>query len=295
MTNSIATPPPRESKRIRALRLGLAKQIPKFPNDRASLETLERKPLASLLIDYANWAIRYVAPRPRNVIIEPTASDDARWNTLKNDIDAFLEKVKRGDDLTPHLSLEPHTRGYTPATSTQGPNVDRWADKDMLLNVMGYHHFHPSMTMESGGFARRANEIVFAQVTRETFTVVAIFDHSVFESEPGQPLTAERERLWRIFDGRLTRDVPPGAVVVAPPIALSGHPIQLVHLAMDYARVITHIDNKIDDPTFISTATAGIPFPLPARPKWQWRLHYLDLGLLEKTSGFFLMFRRGPN
>ncbi len=292
MTNSIATPPPRESKRIRALRLGLAKRIPKFPNDRASLETLERKPLASLLIDYANWTIRYVAPRPRKVIIETAASADARWNT---DIDAFLEKVKRGDDLTPHLSLEPHTRGYTPAASAQGPDVDRWADKDMLLNVMGYHHFHPSMTMESGGFARRTNEILFAHVTREKFIVVAIFDHSVFESEPGQPLTAERKRLWRIFDERLTRGVPPGAVVVPPPIALSGHSVHFTYLAMGYARVIADIDNKVDDRAFISSATAGIPFTLPARPKWKWHLHFLDLGLLEKASGFFLMFRKGPN
>ncbi len=47
-----------------------------------------------------------------------------------------------GGDLTPHLSLQPHTRGFTPAASAQGPNVNRWADKDMLLNVMGYHHLH---------------------------------------------------------------------------------------------------------------------------------------------------------
>jgi hypothetical protein len=178
------TTPPAESKRVRALRLGLAKQIPKFPNDKASLQSLERKPLGSLLIDYANWAIRYVAPRPRKVIIEPTASMDSRWKVLQKDIAAFLEKVKRGDDLTPHLSLEPHTRGYTPAASAQGPDVDRWADKDMLLNVMGYHHFHLNMTIEPKGFASRKveNEILFAHVTREEFTVVGIFDHSVFST-----------------------------------------------------------------------------------------------------------------
>jgi hypothetical protein len=154
------TTPPTESKRVKALRLGLAKQIPKFPNHKASIQTLERKSLGSLLIDYANWAIRYVAPRPRKVIIEPTASMDSRWKVLQKDIAAFLEKVKRGDDLTPHLSLKPHTRGYTPAASAQGPDVDRWADKDMLLNVMGYHHFHLNMTIEPKGFASRKVEAV---------------------------------------------------------------------------------------------------------------------------------------
>jgi hypothetical protein len=153
-----------ESKRAQAFRLGLVKMIPKFPNDRASVQSLECKPLGSILIDYANWAIRYVAPRPRKVIVEPTASIDPRWVSLKKDIDAFLEKVGHGEDLTPYLPLKPHTRGYTPAASAPGPDVDRWADKDMLLNGMGYHHFHPSTTMEIAGFAGRAKDVLFAML-----------------------------------------------------------------------------------------------------------------------------------
>jgi len=287
--------PPIESKRVKALRLGLAKQIPKFPNDRASLQSLEGKSLGALLIDYANWAIRYVAPRPRKVIIEPAASTDSRWKVLQRDIDPFLEKVKRGEDLTPHLSLEMHTLGYTPAASAHGPNVDRWAGKDMLLNVMGYHHFHPSMTIMPQGFASRTNEIIFAHVTREEFTVVGIIDHSVFESEPGQPLNPERERLWQIYKERLTRNVPPGSVVVASPIATSGHSIYFTRLAMDYARLIADIDQRVEDPAYIAALTAGTAFVSPAKPKWKWHLHYLDLGLIDKTSGFFLLFRKGPN
>ena len=108
---------PSGSKRIRAFRLGLAKAIPKFPNDRTSLQALESKSLGPILIDYANWAIRYVAPRPRKVIVEPAASSDPRWALLQGDISNFLSKVERGDELTPHLSFEPHTRGYTPAAS----------------------------------------------------------------------------------------------------------------------------------------------------------------------------------
>jgi hypothetical protein len=53
-----------ESARVKAFRLGLAKQIPKFPNDRESLQVLQAKSLGALLIDYANWAIRYVARVP---------------------------------------------------------------------------------------------------------------------------------------------------------------------------------------------------------------------------------------
>jgi hypothetical protein len=289
------TTPPAESKGVRALRIGLAKQIPKFPNDPASLQSLERKSLGALLIDYANWAIRYVAPRPRKVIVEPTASTDSRWKALQKDINPFLEKVKLGEDLTPHLSHWPHRRGYTPAASAQGPEVDRWADKDMLLNVLGCHHLHTSTTIDPGGFERLSNEILFAHVTREEFTVVGIFDHSVFKNEPGQPLTPERERLLQIYDERLTRRVSPCSVVVASSIMQSGHSMHSVQLAMEYARLIADRDKRLEDPAYISSLTAGAAFALPPKPKWKWHLHYLDLGLIEKTSRFFLLFRKGPN
>jgi hypothetical protein len=284
-----------EPKRIKTLRLELAKRIPKFPNNKASLQTLQQKSLGGLLIDYANWRIRYVAPRPRRVVVEAAATSDSRWPALEKDIEAFLEKVKRGDDLTPHLSLEPHTKGYTPAASAQGPGVDRWADKDMVLNVMGYHHFHPSMTIEPSGFAKRANEALFAYVTREDFTLIAIFDHSVFINEPGKPLNPARERLWRVFDEWRTRGLPPGSLVISPPIATSGHPAQLVRLAQSYARLVADVDPKIDDSAYIASVTVGIPLTLPAKPKWKWQLHYLDLGLLEKTSRCFLVWMKGPN
>jgi hypothetical protein len=283
MTNQA---PRAESERIRAFRLGLAKAIPKFPNDRTSLQTLERKSLGALLIDYANWAIRYVAPRPRKVIVEPAASSDPRWPLLQSDISAFLSKVERGDDLTPHLSPK-RKRGYTPLASGTGPDVDRWADKDMVLNIMGYHHFHPR---------NGSNELLFAHVTRDEFTVVAIFDHSVFEKrDSGQPLNAERERLWQIFDERTTRDAPPNSVVVPTPIATSGHSMHFQYRSMDYARLVAKIDLKVDDPAYISSLVAGNGLTLPTKQRWKWQLHYLDLGLLETKSRFFAAFRKGPN
>jgi hypothetical protein len=186
------------------------------------------------------------------VDVEPTATADPRWASLAPQITPFLEKVKKGKDLTPHLSLEPHTRGFTPAASEIGPNVDRWADKDMVLNAMGYHHFHLGTTIEAAGHVARTNEILFSQVTRERFEVVAIFDHTVFDTRisPTEPMSKERERLWKIFDERLTRGMPPRSVVMAPPIATSGHSIMFTRRAMDYAHVIREIDQKLDDPAY---------------------------------------------
>jgi hypothetical protein len=101
----------------------------------------------------------------RQVEIEPAAKADPRWSAMAAAIEAFLEKVRRGDDLTPYLSLIPHTRGYSLAAHTPGAtNDERWSDKDLLLTRMNYHHFHLGMGIEAAGHAARTAHIVYRLV-----------------------------------------------------------------------------------------------------------------------------------
>src|SRR4051794_27942177 len=172
-----------EPKRIAKLRREIVRAIPRFPNDKSSKERLERESLGGLLVHYLSWQLRFVVPRPRTVHVEDTASTDPRWITLAPEITVLLDKVRRGEDLTPHLSLAAWTEGYTPAASGQGPGVDRWADKDFLLNVMGFHHFHLNSTLEKRGFITRSKDVLFASVSRTRFDVIGIFDHSVFDDD----------------------------------------------------------------------------------------------------------------
>jgi hypothetical protein len=283
----------RESKRVEAFRLRIARDIPRFPNNRASLKALQSKSLGALLIDYGNWAIRYIAPRSRAVVIEPTATADPRWKSLALEVQSLLDKVRSGADLTPHLSLQPHTRGFTPAASDPGPGVDRWADKDMLLNVMGYHHLHFDA---APGNSMRSDDVLFAHATRDSFTVVGIFNHTVFEqTELNAVMTAERERLWQIFDERSSRGHAPGVVIVPTVITMSGHSFEVKQAAAECARVVAKIDPHLDDPNYVRSLYEQASIPLPERPKLEWHLHLLDLGLLDKSVGAFFCLRKGPN
>ena len=66
------------SKRFGTFREGLIKQIPRLPNDRASLTALRSKNHTELLIIYMSWRLRHVAVRARKVVGLSILEDDPR-------------------------------------------------------------------------------------------------------------------------------------------------------------------------------------------------------------------------
>ena len=286
-----------ERPRIAAFRRALVGAIPRFPNNRASREALEKKGLTDLLIIYLSWRLRFVAPRPRTVSGRQTLASDSRAAALDPMISDFLAKVEAGDDLTPYLSLEPRTRGYTPDAQTRGASADSWADKDFLLNVMGLHHFHLEPAGETKGSRQRTNEMLFASVTRYVFEIVGLFYHSTFDRLDDDTMTPERTRLWTLYDQRREEGALPGQLRLdgfgGLGLVTSGHPLAVVRTAQDHARLIRQIDRLLDDPAELSKF-----YPdgkLPARPKPQWHYSHLDLGLADERAGVFMRLTKGPN
>lgn len=291
MTQAIVEP-----KRIKNFRLSIVKEIPKFPNDKATKQILEEESLANLLIHYMNWMSRYVPPRPRKVQIEPTATADKRWRTLRPAVDSFLDKVRNGDNLIPHLSLQIHSQGFTPAAAAKVPDADRWADKDFLLNVMNFHHFHLGTTTVAAGHVDRTNEVVFAEVTRDKFNLVAIVDHSVFEKidKVTKEMTAERDRLWDIFNKRSSQGMPPGSFYIPAAIMTSGHSEHHVRIADHYARIVRETNPMLDDSSFLSRLYNDAGLPVPLRPKLKWHFHFMDLCLLDEAQNVYFVLQKGP-
>lgn len=251
-------------------------------------------PLATLLIHYLNWMMRYVSIKPRKTIIEPAVIADPRWKLLERRVKVLLDKVRAGDDLTPYLSTQPTSKGYSPETSKRGPDVDRWADKDFLLNAMGFHHFHLGEKVEAAGHVERTDDVLFARVDREEFTAIGIFDHSVFEPT-GDEMSVERKRLWEIFNEHTRRGVPLGSVVIPSLIATSGHPFHVVSTAEEYSRMIRDLDPKLDDPSFVNELFGGANASVPAKMKLEWTLYFSDLGIQETRVGHLLILRQGFN
>lgn len=296
MSDDVKILVPPESKRVRQFRTGLVKVIPKFPNDRNTLAMLEAKSLGSIFIDYINWAFRLIPERPRAVIIEPTLTSDPRWKSLSSDVNALLNKVRSGQNINPHLSLRVFKNGFTPNSSSTAPSADKWEDKDFFLNTMGYHHFHLSQETEAAGHNKRTDEVLFAQVTKEHFYAVGLFDHSVFEpsDRATQTMTDERSRLWEIYSTRSSVGRDPGAVYIQGPIMTSGHSLYHSRMAMDYAHIVHQLDPKLDNLAARSEIFEGVPHEVIKSMKLSWHIQYLDFGLLDKTTETFYVLRYGP-
>jgi hypothetical protein len=194
--------------------------------------------------------------------------------------------VRSGDDLTPHLSLDPLTRGYTPASSAPSATPEeRWSDKDMLLNVIGYHHFH----LGNATRKHRSNELLFARITRTDFDAIAIFDHDVFTSG-----SSERMRLHAVHEHELGKGAPTGSAMLMSNISLSGTRLDFTNAAIDYFRLIREIDPLLDDPSQCDELRSkyGINVPMPR--KLVWALNHLDLCLYDGSSHTRLLLGKGP-
>lgn len=286
-----------DSKRMKEFRRWLISNIPRSPNNKTSLHAIESKPLTSLLIISIGWALRSVAVRKRKVTGIQNLHCDPRAVALTPNIDAFLAEVEAGNDLTPYLSLEPRSRGYAPSAEGHGPNVDSWADKDFLLNVMGFHHFHLGITREAAGHAARTNELIFAFVTRDEFEILGLFNHAAFEHEDDHSMTPERSRLWAAYEAREQSTILPGQFSLGGfanlGIATSGHPIAVVRIAQRHVQIICDVDPKLDDPEYLKTIYGdGV---MPKKPKLKWRYNHLDFGLYDEPANLFAILHKGPN
>lgn len=281
-----------DSKRIQSFHKSLIANIPRQPNNAETLATLEKSSLAEILLLYLNRASRFVPPRVRSIKLEATLTSDPRWRKRKASIQNILEKARSGDDLTSYLSLRVEKEGFFSPKSSGSKTNNKWAEKDFLLNVMGYHHFHLGAETAADKCAQRTGDVLFAQLTRTNFCAIGIFDHSVFKSE-GE-LSADRQRLWKIFQMRSSLGLPVGSAYFLTDIVSSGHNGAYVKLASEYAYLVKNIDPALDDPGYLKSHFRSTPNDkYPEKYKLQWRMDFSDLGVYDEVSNVFCIVGEG--
>lgn len=286
------------SRRFQTFRKELIRIIPRLPNDKASLKALQSKRYADLLIIYMCWRLRHIAIRPRTVVGRSVLDNDPRANTLRPNIEAFISMVETGSDLGPYISLKTHRQGYVLKADPEKTDSATWEDKDFLLNVMGFHHFHLGLHQEAKGFIARTKYVLFAFVSRDTFQILDLFDHSVFDDwTADEAMTSERRRLWSIYDDHQAANNFPGQFTVGGfgnlGITTAGTPTVITMAAIRQIRKAQETEPKLDDPDFVRTLFGE--HTVPAELDLKWHYNHLDFGLLNESSNEFVTLIRGLN
>jgi hypothetical protein len=284
-----------ETGTLRNLKVKLIKELPFFPNDKATLLELESQRLSDVLIHYLHWKTRLVPARSRSIQIAPEVTADKRWKNVKAGVNGLLNKVKQRDELTPYLSDRVHRYGYTPTERIRNGEVGSWEDKDQLLNTMGFHHFHLNMNIQATGLAERTNELLLAHVTRDKFHAIGIFDHSIFDHATiDGRLNPERSRMYKLHDKHTTFGMPSGSFYLSSSITTSGHPMQIIQLADYYAKIVFANDAKLENRDFANEQYALTTTPSPKNFKFEWHINGLDLGLFDRKNNCLFILHQGP-
>ena len=275
-----------ESKTIKKFKNDLIKTMPYFPNTKEVKEELENQALSSVLFHYLNWAVRLIPTRKRKVAIKSYIKMDSRWPEYEQDVFNILIKASLGEDLTEHLSNKVFSKGYTPKGKIR-EQKNGWLDKDQILNTKGFYHLH----MKSGK-SNKNNIVLFAQITREEFTAVALFDHSVFEATALE-LPPERKRMLRIYDDIISTYLPAGSTYMSNIITMSGQPIFLFSMTQQYIHVIEQFDSKLNEREFQTQLYEDCECSIPKKPKFNWYINGLDLCVNESKTNHLFIYRYG--
>jgi hypothetical protein len=157
------------------LRREIVKVLPHDAANPAIVSALNKMSDFELLTRFFNWLDRHVHAHPRIVELSPDCTSALADH--QPDIGLLIDKIRRGGDLTPHLSKDVMV-GYT----TRAKNKPS-KDLDLLLNDWGIHHLHLSQTIKSDGFVKRGGPLLFAIFTREVAYLLDVMPHGQWENQ----------------------------------------------------------------------------------------------------------------
>ncbi|MGY5800587.1 hypothetical protein ACXHMN_04565 [Rhizobium sp. LEGMi12c] len=238
---------------------------------------------------FVTWRMRLVPSKPRTVTWWAGSVAEAQFRGLVPELQSLLQKVERGEDLTPHLSNSVEKKGVI----LPGANpADKGKDLDSVLIRNGLHHFHLGAAAP-GNRIERSHRLIFAEVLHEEFRIVAISDHGAFDQ--GSP---EQQRFLAICRGYIERDMAPGSAYMANPVMSSGHSTIVTMFGLRCEKEIERLDPQLDDPTFIDSLYNDQPIFVgdtqivrPRKPKFAWHFDDLKFGILDRqTKVFFCLF-----
>jgi hypothetical protein len=142
------------------------------PQDQQAILDMSLRDLLSTLF---NWQNRRISIRPRTVYISRELQAKNRPEVI-----VIAEKIRKGEDLTPHLSERIET---VLLANPKDSGLRHREDLDLLLNEWAIHHLHISTVLKTNGFVKRRSELLFATFRKNDAYLIELLDHDAFENE----------------------------------------------------------------------------------------------------------------
>lgn len=109
-------------------------------------------------IKYFNFKKRLIPPVPRQVL---KSNEFTCPTDQESGLEIIEEKIKKGDNLLPHLSRQLTNLDYN----------------DSLLNDWGIYHLHLGTVIEGDGFINRTGPVLFARFDMENAYLINVMGH----------------------------------------------------------------------------------------------------------------------
>lgn len=152
--------------------------LPYDRSDKDVVSEINGKNTTDLLIIFHNWLSRQVSTNPRKVHLSKAYTNNPIAMQRKSDLDALICKIENGIDLKPHLSKRVDT-----VIDIKKKKISQRRDLDLMLNDWRVHHLHISQNIQSDGFVKRDDPLLFVVFHMKDAYLLDIMTHNDFNRD----------------------------------------------------------------------------------------------------------------
>lgn len=153
----------------------LVSELPYAPNNKESKDYLLSLDIGDIVHIYDFWQQRLIHAQPRKTFVSSQIRNSALYLRNKEKIKVILSRVSNGLDVNGYLSYKAHNATFEVEQFKQTRSFNSF--RDQILICEGFHHLH----LEE--FPKRTDEVLIAHVTSNSFEVVQVASHDLFESD----------------------------------------------------------------------------------------------------------------
>ena len=152
----------------------LISELPYAPNNKESDNYLLSLDIGDIVHIYDFWQQKLIHSQPRKTVVSGKVRNSHFYINNKEKIKALLSRINNGLDVNGYLSHKAHNAVFEVEKFKQNRSFNSF--RDQILICEGFHHLH----LEE--FPKRTNEVLIAHVTSNTFEVVQVANHDLFEN-----------------------------------------------------------------------------------------------------------------